>query len=116
MSALPNWLQTLLDRFDATAFNAPRGVARVRLNVPDGGQWDVRVSADGAQVAAADARSAADATLTADRATWERMAADLRGGMNAFRTGRLIIRHNLNVGVGFLAATSGMTGPAIRKG
>jgi len=111
MSAVPNWLQTLVDRFDATAFDAPRGEARVRLNVPDGGQWDVRVSADGAQVAAADARSAADATLTADRTTWERMAADLRGGMNAFRTGRLVIRHNLNVGVGFLAATSGMTGP-----
>jgi pimeloyl-ACP methyl ester carboxylesterase len=111
MSVLPNWLQTLVDRFDATAFDAPPAGAHIRLNVADGGQWDVRLSDASVRVTAADRRSAADATLTADRATWERMAADLRGGMHAYRGGRLVIRHNLNVGVGFLAATSGMTGP-----
>ena len=31
--------------------------------------------------------------------------------MNAFRSGRLTIRHNLHLGVGFLAATSGVSGP-----
>ena len=39
-------------------------------------------------------------------------ARDLRGGMNAFRRGRLQIRDNLHLGVGFLAATSGSTDPA----
>jgi pimeloyl-ACP methyl ester carboxylesterase len=31
--------------------------------------------------------------------------------MDAYRAGRLVVRHNLHLGVGFLAATSGMTGP-----
>ena len=44
--------------------------------------------------------------------TWSRIARDLRGGMNAFRRGRLQIRDNLHLGVGFLAATSGSTDPA----
>lgn len=52
-----------------------------------------------------------DATLTADEEVWDRIAHDLRGGMDAYRAGRLVIRHNLHLGVGFLAATSGMTGP-----
>ena len=111
MSALPNCLHILVGRFDATAFDAPQGHARIRLNVADEGQWDVLVSNDGAQVAAANERFTADATLTADRSTWEQMATDLRGGMQAYRAGRLVIRHDLNLGVGFLAATSGMTGP-----
>ncbi|MDQ1741328.1 MAG: hypothetical protein QOE53_2980 [Pseudonocardiales bacterium] len=41
-----------------------------------------------------------------------RVARDLRGGMNAFRGGRLDIRDDLHLGVGFLAATSGSTDPA----
>jgi pimeloyl-ACP methyl ester carboxylesterase len=51
----------------------------------------------------------ADATLTADEQTWERIASDVRGGMDAFRRRRLTVRHDLHLGVGFLAATSGMT-------
>ena len=39
------------------------------------------------------------------------MARDLRGGMNAFRGGRLQIRDDLHLGVGFLAATSGSREP-----
>ncbi len=111
MSSLPHCLLTLVDRFDLTAFDAPQGQVRIRLDVGDEGQWDVLVGDNGAQVIAAEERTAADATLTADRAIWERMAADLRGGMDAYRAGRLVIRHNLHLGVGFLAATSGMTGP-----
>ena len=110
MVLLPNSLQVLVDRFDMSAFDAPQGRARIRLKVVDDAQWDVLVNG-GARVAAADARVAADATLAADRATWEQMATDLRGGMEAYRAGRLIIRHNLHLGVGFLAATSGATGP-----
>ena len=52
-----------------------------------------------------------DARLRADAATWDRIAADLRGGMEAYRAGRLVVRDNLHLGVAFLAATSGATGP-----
>jgi pimeloyl-ACP methyl ester carboxylesterase len=110
MNAPPNFLHILVGRFDPSVFDAPQGHARIRLSVAEEGQWDVLVSDGGAQVAVADERFTADATLTAARSTWEQMATDVRGGMQAYRTGRLVIRHNLNVGVGFLAATSGMTG------
>jgi len=39
------------------------------------------------------------------------MGEDVRGGMEAFRRGRLKLRDDLHLGVGFLAATSGLTGP-----
>lgn len=52
-----------------------------------------------------------DAILSADLATWRRIAADLRGGTDAFRAGRLRIRGSMHLGVGFLAATSGATEP-----
>ena len=48
-----------------------------------------------------------DARLAADPATWRRIADDVRGGMEAFRRGRLKMRDDLHLGVGFLAATSG---------
>jgi pimeloyl-ACP methyl ester carboxylesterase len=112
MIALPDYLQTLVHRFDPSAFDAPQGQARIRLSVADDGQWDLLADNDGARVTAADARSAPDAALTADRATWDHIAKDLRGGMDAYRAGRLVIRHNLHLGVGFLAATSGATGDA----
>lgn len=111
MVSIADILEILVSRFDASAFDAPEGTARIRLKV--GGteqQWDV-LAGDTARLDAADERVEAAATLTADAATWERIAKDLRGGMDAYRAGRLIIRHNLNLGVGFLAATSGMTGP-----
>jgi len=108
---LPNSLRTLVKRFDPSAFDAPQGRARIRVAVTDDGQWDVLVGGDGARIRPADERLAADAVLRADTATWERMATDLRGGMDAYRAGHLIIRHDLNLGVGFLAATSGASGP-----
>jgi pimeloyl-ACP methyl ester carboxylesterase len=108
----PRSLQVLLERFDATVFDAPQGQARIRLIIPDAGQWDVLADARGATITTAAPRSAADATLSADHQTWERIAGDLRGGMAAYRAGRLVIRHNLHLGVGLLAATSGVTGPA----
>jgi pimeloyl-ACP methyl ester carboxylesterase len=109
---LPEGLQRLLDRFDASVFDAPAGRARIRLRVADEGEWDALVTADGVRVVAASRRPAPDAMLSADRATWDRIAADLRGGMDAHRSGRLVVRHNLHLGVGFLAATSGTTGAA----
>jgi len=41
-----------------------------------------------------------------DEPTWRDVASDLRSGMAAFRAGRLRLRHDLHLGVGFLAATA----------
>src|SRR5262249_40257747 len=92
-------------------FDSPRGRARIRLEVAERGSWDCVASADGASISPARAGSAPDARLRADAATWEGIAADLRGGMDAYRAGRLSIRDNLHLGVAFLAATSGARDP-----
>ena len=108
MAAAPPVLDQLIARFDASAFDAPAGRARLpRLSVDDGDDWDFVVSRSSRRLEPADRNTRADARLCADRATWARVARDLRGGMNAFRGGRLQIRDNLHLGVGFLAATSG---------
>jgi pimeloyl-ACP methyl ester carboxylesterase len=52
-----------------------------------------------------------DSVLAADSRTWDRVARDVRGGMDAFRGRRLQVRRNLHLGIGLLAATSGITGP-----
>lgn len=104
-------LATLVARFDRDVFDAPAGRARIRLVVPDDGVADVLVDARSAELAAADGSRTPDATLTAARAEWERMLADARNGLDAHEAGRLTIRHNLHLGVAFLAATSGATGP-----
>jgi pimeloyl-ACP methyl ester carboxylesterase len=108
---LPASLRTLVDRFDGSVFDAARGRARIRLEVAEDGSWDCVASADGAVITVASEGSAPDAQLRADGATWDRIAADLRGGMDAYRAGRLVVRRNLHLGVAFLAATSGATGP-----
>ena len=66
--------------------------------------WDVTVEGRRARLAAA--RGDAEAVLTADTASWERIADDVASGMDAFRRGRLSVRRNLHLGVGFLAATA----------
>ena len=105
----PDALQTLVDRYDPQVLALAGGRARVRLVVDGSGEWDA-VLDGGARLE--HARGEPSAILTADLATWRRIAADLRGGMDAFRAGRLRVRRNLHVGVGFLAATSGMSGEA----
>ena len=75
------------------------------------GDWDLVVGRARTGSSPPTATRAPDARLCADRATWARVARDLRGGMNAFRSGRLQIRDNLHLGVGFLAATSGSDDP-----
>jgi pimeloyl-ACP methyl ester carboxylesterase len=106
----PEILQTLADRFDPEPFDAPAGRAVLRLRVEGEGDWDATIE-DG-RIALAPANGGRpDARLAADAATWRRMAEDVRGGMEAFRRGRLKLRDDLHLGVGFLAATSGMTGP-----
>jgi len=109
--SLPRSLATLVSRFDGSVLDVARPGARVRIIVSGEGQWDLLIRGDQARLSPADSRATPDASLSADAATWERVAADLRGGMAAFRAGRLVIRHNLHLGVGVLAATSGATGP-----
>lgn len=109
--SLPGGLAALLQRYDASAIDFPARGARIRLIVGEEAQWDVLLQGESATLVEADAGATADATLTADRPTWDDIAADLRAGLDAFRAGRLVIRHNLHLGVGLLAATSGARGP-----
>lgn len=101
-------LATLVDRYDPEVFTPVRS-ARVRLAVPGDAAHDAVL--DGRTAILQPAAGRADATLTADTQTWADIATDLRGGMVAFQRGRLTIRHNLHLGVGFLAATNGATEP-----
>jgi pimeloyl-ACP methyl ester carboxylesterase len=110
MHGAPEVLRTLAERFDATAFDAPRGSARLRLRVTGDGDWDAIVEHGLMRLTPADGVRP-DARLAADAATWGRIAADVRGGTEAFSRGELKIRDDLHLGVGFLAATSGMRGP-----
>ncbi len=110
MASPPRVLQTLADRFDPAPFDAPAGRAVLRLRVEGEGDWDALVDGgDLALVPAGDRRP--DARMSAGEATWRKVADDLSGGMEAFRRGRLKLRDDLHLGVGFLAATSGSTEP-----
>jgi pimeloyl-ACP methyl ester carboxylesterase len=91
--------------------DVPGGRARIRLDVTDGESWEVVLRGSHAWLEPPTPGREPDALLSADLATWQRIARDLRGGMDAFRRGRLRVRSNLHLGVGFLAATSGMTDP-----
>jgi pimeloyl-ACP methyl ester carboxylesterase/putative sterol carrier protein len=101
----PAALRTLVGRYDADVLPLERDPVRVRL-VAGGDAWDAVVTDGSARLG--EAAGDADATLTADEATWERIASDVRGGMDAFRKRKLTVRRDLHLGVGFLAATSGM--------
>ncbi|MBV8217358.1 MAG: alpha/beta fold hydrolase [Solirubrobacterales bacterium] len=100
-------LERLVSRFDPTVFDVGRPVARLRIQ-SDGESYDVVIEDGTARLTSA--RGGADAILTADASTWHEIADDIRGGMTAFRRGRLKIRRDLHLGVGFLAATSQLTG------
>jgi pimeloyl-ACP methyl ester carboxylesterase len=110
MSVPPDSLQELVDRFDRDLFDMPKGRARVRLCVGDDA-WDLEVQRNRHRFIEARQGSEPDAEIRADAATWRQAARDLQGGMAAFRAGRLTIRRNLHLGVGFLAATSGNDTP-----
>jgi len=95
-------LERLVDRFDPSVFDVGRPLVRIR--VEDGESHDV-VLEDG-RAKLEPPRGTPDAVLSADAKTWSDIAEDLRGGMEAFRKGRLKIRRDLHLGVGFLAATA----------
>src|SRR3954454_13315959 len=106
----PDAIQALVERFDADVIDVPGGSARIRLE-SGGSAWDVLIRDGTADVKPAEQRLAAHLLLGARLATWREIASDVRGGMKAFRRGRLKVRRNLHLGIGFLAATSGMTEP-----
>jgi pimeloyl-ACP methyl ester carboxylesterase len=107
----PASLATLLERFDPDVIDVPGGRARIRLEVRGRGEWDVVIVDREARLAKPSPGVEADALLSADEASWKRIANDVRGGMTAFRARRLEVRRNLHLGVGFLAATSGIDEP-----
>jgi pimeloyl-ACP methyl ester carboxylesterase len=109
--APPDSLETLISRFDPSAFDLPRRGARIRLEARGHGKWDALVDRHGARLEPANEDMETGALLSADEPTWNRVAGDLQDGMDAFRAGRLSVRRNLNLGVGFLAATGGSADP-----
>jgi len=104
-------IRALVRRFDPDAIDVPGGSARIRLEA-SGAAWDVLVRDGSAELEPAERRIGADCLLSAEPEAWVEIASDVRGGMQAFREGRLQVRRNLHLGVGFLAATSSMTDPA----
>jgi pimeloyl-ACP methyl ester carboxylesterase len=101
----PPALRTLAGRFDPEVFDVGARRALLRLEGEGVGRWDV-VLQDGAATVQETGDREPDARLIADAATWESVAADLRDGMAAFRAGRLTVRRDLHLAVGFLAATA----------
>lgn len=99
---------TLVRRFDPRILELGRREVRVRLG-GNGIETRDAVLRDGGAELAEPSAGAPDAAITADATTWHQLAADLRGGMEAFRDGRLEVRHDLHLGVGFLAATAAPT-------
>jgi len=108
----PAFLTYLVERFDSSVFDGRGRRTRIRLAIRDGEAWDALISnGSNGSVSLTAASDQPDAILTADADTWERIAADLRGGMDYYRASRLSVRRNLHAGVAFLAATSGSTDP-----
>ncbi|MGZ5356162.1 MAG: alpha/beta fold hydrolase [Solirubrobacterales bacterium] len=103
----PAGLIALIERFDPDVIDLPTGSARIRLTVGDEDGWDAVIDDRAIELQPA-SESRPDALLSADAATWEQIVRDVRGGMAAFREGRMRVRQNLHLGVGFLAATSGI--------
>ena len=107
----PAAFSVLAERFDPDVIDVRMDPARVRLGVDDLGEWDAVIAGGEMRLRDADLGIEPDATIRADEESWDRIASDVRGGMDAFRQGRLRVRRNLHLGVGFLAATSGITEP-----
>jgi pimeloyl-ACP methyl ester carboxylesterase len=103
-------LERLVARFDRSVFDVGRRRVRIRIQTGDESPAARDVVIDDGTIRVAPPRGSADAILTADETTWDEIARDVRGGMTAFRRGRLRIRRDLHLGVGFLAATAEQAG------
>jgi pimeloyl-ACP methyl ester carboxylesterase len=108
-SAPDTALDRLVERFDPEVFDVGR--PQVRLRVEDGGPGARDVVIEDGSARLTPRGGSPDAVLSADAETWKQIAEDLRGGMEAFRRGRLTIRRDLHLGVGFLAATASAQEP-----
>ena len=106
----PSTLKTLVGRFDPEVFDIPGDTAIVRIGIDDDFSWQVLIEGGKAHLRPAD-DSPWDAELTADSGAWQVIADDVGAGMETFRDGRLNVRRNLHLGIGFLAATSGLVEP-----
>jgi pimeloyl-ACP methyl ester carboxylesterase len=105
-AAAPPALRQLVERYNPEAFELGRPHARIRLDGAASRPFDVVLDGKTARLVPGDRDQRGDATLRADPDTWRTIAQDLRGGMDAFRRGRLQVRHDLHLGIGFLAATA----------
>jgi pimeloyl-ACP methyl ester carboxylesterase len=103
---MPSVLRDLVGRYDADVFEVGRASARIRLEGAGEGPFDVVLDGQNVMLESADGKQP-DAQLSADAETWQQISRDLRGGMAAYQSGRLRIRRDLHLGVGFLAATAG---------
>jgi len=108
MSASPAWLRTLVSRYDPGVFQEPDRVRCVRLGEPDERAWEVVLTEGHATIGSSANRP--HALITGEADTWGSIVADPHAAIDAYLAGRLSVRRNLHVGVGFLAATSGAGG------
>jgi len=101
----PEFIDALVGRFDPEGFDAPDGSARVRLRW-NGDARDISIRGDSVRVRPPrDGR--ADTLIEADERVWRQLAENAGAGVQAFGSGKLKMRGNLHIGVGFLSATSG---------
>jgi pimeloyl-ACP methyl ester carboxylesterase len=105
-------LATLVERFDPDVFDV--GERRARLRLEGAGEpVDAVLEGGGARLEGANGHEP-DARLTADEETWAAIAEDASAGLEAFRAGRLRVRRDLHLGVGFLAATAARGSEGLR--
>ena len=104
-------LSELVSRFEPGDIDVLGDRARIRLDAGSAGAFDALLEGGVARLVPASSPGSADAVLTAEPPVWDEIASDVRAGMAAYRKGRLKIRKNLHLGIGFLAATSGDTDP-----
>jgi pimeloyl-ACP methyl ester carboxylesterase len=102
-------VERLVSRFDPAVFDVGRRQARLRIEGAGARPCDVVIKDRSARVVDADGAEP-DAILRADAQTWARVAENVGDGMAAFRSGRLRLRRDLHLGVGFLAATAANAG------
>src|SRR4029079_6253082 len=86
-SPRPATLDALLERYEPEVIDLPRGRARIRLEIRSQDSWEAVL--DGDRPTLESAHGTPDASISGDAATWAAIARDLRGGMGAFKRGRL---------------------------
>jgi hypothetical protein len=84
----PAGLIALIERFDPDVIDVPSGSARIRLKVDGESEWDAVIDAGAIDLQPA-SDSQPDAVVSSDAVTWDGIVRDVRGGMVAFREGRM---------------------------